>query len=164
GPFALNFASGQVSSNLLIGVVNDTNANPNRVFGVQLTGAPLWIQSTGTVTILNEDSQVSFASTNYTVNENDTVATITVSRLFSAFGAVSVGYFTTAGTAAAYPGSGPVAGFDYTNVNATLTWTDGDGTDKTFTVGIIDNLLTNSDKTVNLFLTNVAGVVGTPAL
>ena len=123
-------------------------------------GAGLFARTNATVTIVNDDSQLAFAAAAFFVNENDTNAVITVARQFSGLGAVSVGYFTAltaSNNALAYPGAGPAAGFDYTNASGTLSWSAGDTNAKTFPVGVIDNLLTNSDKTVGLFLTNAAG-------
>src|SRR6185436_2467503 len=50
-----------------------------------------------------------------------------------------------------------VGGVSHQNTSGTLTWTNGEIANKTFNVAIIDNLLTNGNRTVNLVLTNLLG-------
>ena len=77
-------------------------------------------------------------------NENAGVATITVSRVNGSTGAVSVSYVTADGTA--------VHAVDYRAQAGTLAWADGDTTDKTFDVPLIDHHLTTG-AVVSLSLT-----------
>ena len=44
-----------------------------------------------------------------------------------------------------------------TNTSGTLTWANNDAVSRTFTVGIIDNLAINTNKTVNLQLSGITG-------
>jgi hypothetical protein len=60
-----------------------------------------------------------------------------------------VEYSTSDGTA--------LAGVDYVATSGTLTWMDGDISDKTFTVPIVDDLLQETDETVILTLTSPTG-------
>jgi hypothetical protein len=56
-------------------------------------------------------------------------------------------------------------GSDYTSVTQTLTFADGDATDKTVTIPILDDALIEGDETVNLMLSNPTGgaSLGTPS-
>jgi hypothetical protein len=69
---------------------------------------------------------------------------------------VSVNYATSDGTA--------TEGSDYTAASDTLTWADGDTTDKTFTVAITDDAIYEGNETVNLTLSSPTGgaVLGSP--
>jgi M6 family metalloprotease-like protein len=75
-------------------------------------------------------SGLMFNSSLFSVQENVGNATITVNRSGSTTGAVSVNYATANGTA--------ISGADYTATNGVLSWADGEGGAKTFTVSIID--------------------------
>lgn len=92
---------------------------------------------------------LAFGSSTYTVNESGT-ATVTVKRVGGSSGAVSVQYATV-------PGGTATAGVDYTSASGTLTWADGDTSDKTFNVAIINDLFDEPDETINLSLTSPAG-------
>ncbi|MBI4853875.1 MAG: VCBS repeat-containing protein, partial [Acidobacteria bacterium] len=84
-----------------------------------------------------------FSSATYSVAENGTSATITVTRTGGSSGTVTVNYATSNGTA--------IAGSDYTASNGTLTFGDG-VTSQTFSVPVIDDLIDENDETVNLSL------------
>jgi hypothetical protein len=97
-----------------------------------------------------------FSADNYTVNEGEATATITVTRTGGTAGTVSVDYASTDDTA--------IAGSDYTAVLDTLNWADGDATAKTFTVNIIDDSTVEDDERLYLSLGNVTGgaAIGNP--
>ncbi len=96
-----------------------------------------------------------FASSTFSVPEQSGPATITVSRQNGTSGAVGVNYATVA------TGSTATAGSDYTAVSGTLTWADGDTSSKTFTIPIVNDLLTDGiiegNQTVNLALSAASG-------
>lgn len=96
---------------------------------------------------------LSFSAPSYAITENGGVVTITVVRSGGRGGSVSVDYHTPPGTAIPYPGTGPAAGSDYTNAAGTLLLGPG-VTSASFTVGVIDNSVTNLNKTVGLVLSN----------
>lgn len=86
----------------------------------------------------------------YTVASTNGNATFQVSRTYGSSGPVSISYATTvAGTAA--------PGVDYTAVSGTLSWADGDTTNKTFTVPIVNNRVETGNLTVWLELSNPTG-------
>jgi hypothetical protein len=97
------------------------------------------------LTITDDDAAptVAFSSPTY-VNPETGSATITVSITGTSSNTVTVNYATSNGTATA-PG-------DYTAATGTLQWLTGDTTDKTFPVPIIDDVLNESNETVNLTL------------
>ncbi len=85
-----------------------------------------------------------FSSANYSVSEESGNAIITVSRSGSSTGIASVDYSVSANTA--------TSGSDFTTTSGTLTWTDGDSSDKTFTIAITDDSLFETDETLSLLL------------
>jgi hypothetical protein len=86
----------------------------------------------------------------YTVVATSGSATFQVARTQGSSGPVSISYATTvAGTAA--------PGVDYTAVSGTLSWADGDTTNKTFTVPIINNPSETGNLTLWVDLSNPTG-------
>lgn len=74
---------------------------------------------------------------------------VTVKRFAPASGAVSVSYATVAGTATS---SG-----DFTAVAGVLSWADGDVTDRTVTIPLIDDATGESNETFTLALSSLSG-------
>ena len=105
--------------------------------------------SASTSTSVVVPGTLQFSAATYSVGENTGTVTITVTRTGGSDGAVSVGYATSDGSA--------TAGSDYITTNGTVNWADGDGTDKTFTVSIIDDSEVEGDETVNVYLTSPTG-------
>lgn len=97
---------------------------------------------------------VNFTTTNYTINESGTVATVLVSRQGTSAGA-SVSYATSNGTA--------TAGQDYTAVSGTLNFAANE-TIKSFTIPIADDAQFEQGETINVTLSNPGGgiTIGTP--
>ncbi|OAD22006.1 Na-Ca exchanger/integrin-beta4 domain protein, partial [Candidatus Thiomargarita nelsonii] len=93
-----------------------------------------------------------FSVENYEVSENGGSATITVTRTGGSNGAVSVDYATSDDTA--------TAGSDYTEATGTLNWADGDATDKTFMVDIINDDEIEDEETLILSLDSPTGGAG----
>ena len=97
-----------------------------------------------------------FSLAAYSVAENGTSATITVTRTGGSFGAASVNFATSDGIA--------TAGSDYTAAAGTINFSDGDAVSKTFNVTITDDSTWEGDETVNLSLTTPVGAtLGTPS-
>src|SRR6185369_15807876 len=61
-------------------------------------------------------------------------------------------------------GGTATAGTDFTSSSGLLSWGDGDTSDKTFTVPIIDNTVNAPNKTINLSLSNATNgaALGSP--
>ena len=85
---------------------------------------------TNTITVTSSGT-LQFKSATYTMSEIGSSVRIWVSRTGRSSGAASVNYATFNGTA--------TAGSDYAATSGTLNWSDGDATDKSFDVTIIDD-------------------------
>ncbi|MDP9121515.1 MAG: plastocyanin/azurin family copper-binding protein, partial [Acidobacteriota bacterium] len=108
----------------------------------------------GTITVAGsppppQNGVLGFTANGYDVQENGGMATIRVGRTSGTGGAVSVNYVTQPGSAA--------AGVNFTSVSGTLNWGDGDGTQKSFQVPILDDHHVDPSLTVGLRLMNPAG-------
>ncbi|MFA5330275.1 MAG: Calx-beta domain-containing protein [Prolixibacteraceae bacterium] len=103
----------------------------------------------------NTVGTISLSAAAYTVAENvaSKTATVTVTRIGSGpgYGAATVKYATSNGTA--------TAGSDYTATSGTISWADGDVADKTFTVTITNDTLTEGPETVNITLSDLVGAL-----
>ncbi len=110
----------------------------------------------GTVTIRDDDlATVSFATTNFSANENSGDATISVQLSAASGRTVVVSYLATNGTA--------LAGTDFGAVQGLLTFAPGQ-TNATFTVPLVDDTLDELNETVRLTLTNATNaILGLPA-
>jgi plastocyanin len=106
----------------------------------------------GTITVNpagGSPGNLAFSQGAYSVPENGGHATITVHRSGGTSGAVSVHYATS-------DGSG-VAGTHYTSTSGTLGWGDGDGSDQSFDVPVLDDGVNDGSHTVNLALSSPTG-------
>ena len=91
---------------------------------------------------------VEFSPATYTVAENGVSATITVTRTGGDFGAASVNYATSDGSA--------TAGATTPATSGTINFADGDAVSKTFNVPITDDSTWEGDETVNLSLSGAS--------
>ncbi|MEN8219934.1 MAG: Calx-beta domain-containing protein, partial [Pseudomonadota bacterium] len=87
-----------------------------------------------------------FKLTTYSVTESDGFITINVIRTGDNNGTVSANYATIDNTA--------IFGSDYTQTTGTLSWADGDSTDKTITIPIIDDNKFEDIETFTISLTD----------
>lgn len=91
-----------------------------------------------------------FSAASYTIDESaGSLPTITVTRTGGSRGAVSATFTTSDGTA--------IGGADYTPVNATVFFGDGDAAPRVVIVPIMTNSIDAPDKTVNLTLSQPGG-------
>ena len=93
-----------------------------------------------------------FDEDSFEVIEESGVATIIVERSNGEDGVVSVDYRTSGTTA--------TPGVDYQDVVGTLTWANGDGGSKTFTIPLIDDAEAEGAESVLLTLENPTGGMG----
>jgi len=159
----LTFPVGETFQSLMIPIIDNNFIDGDRTVNLTLSKLPgvddveLGGQPTAVLTIINDDSAISFSSSIYRVAENSIAgnAIITVLRTGSKLGTVSVDYVTTTnGTAT------PVS--DYGSVSNTLVFGSGE-TSKTFTIPIVNDTLIEGDETVGLQLSNAAGaILGSP--
>ena len=105
----------------------------------------------------NVPGTLQFSTATYSVNENGGGATITITRTGGNTGAVGAHFATSNGTA--------TAGADYTAVTQTVSFADGDATNKTVAIPILDDMLVEANETVNLTLSSPTGgaTLGNPA-
>jgi ribosomal protein L35AE/L33A len=92
---------------------------------------------------------IKFDQSDFQVLENGGQAVVTVERSHGEHGAVTVHYATSDGTA--------TAGQDYTATSGTLSWADGDGSNKVILVPILDDTATEGTETVQLTLSAPTG-------
>ena len=92
---------------------------------------------------------IEFSSSSFSTNEGASSATITVRRRAGKTGVVTVNFTTSDNTA--------TAGSDYTAVSGTITFGDGDISDKTFTVQILDDGTFEHSENIALSLSNPSG-------
>jgi hypothetical protein len=101
---------------------------------------------------------LSFVVPTYVVNQAARSIIITAARSNGSGGAVSVDYKTANGTAA--------AGTNYTSSSGTLKWTDGDSSDKSFSVAIVNSNSFAGSKAFSIEMSDPSGSVtlGTPSI
>jgi uncharacterized delta-60 repeat protein len=148
----LTFAAGETSKTFSITILDDAVVESDETVNLSLSlptgGATLGTPSTATLTIVNEDTGVEFSSAVYSVAENLTNALISVRRIGVTNTAFTVSFATSDNTA--------VAGVNYTNTNGVLSFLAG-VVSNSFQVRLIDNLVPQGDKLVNLLLSNPTG-------
>ena len=157
----LFFDEGETTKIVEIPVYDDVPAavNANRVFDVKLSnptnysallpvldGSLLGFRTNATVTLVDNESVISFAANSFVVSENGGAAIIVLTRTGGSNDTVSVQFQTTTGTATPF--------VDYTPVTNTVIWAAGDLTPKTILIPILNDALVEGIETVNLQLTS----------
>jgi hypothetical protein len=157
----LDWADGDLSTkSITVFTIDDTTDEGDETLTVRLlnpsTGAILGSNATVTVTIVDDDPSeggggdqvVDLITIAATLSEGGSVA-LRVARTGPASGAASVDFATSSGSA--------TAGSDYMSASGTLHWADGDSSDKTITVNIIDDTTDEGDETLAVTLSNASG-------
>jgi hypothetical protein len=157
----LTYGDGEMSKSFVVPVVNTATIEPTENFNLSLSnptgGAGLDVQTNASVTILNTNTGIVFASATNTVLETQPYAIINVVRYNNTQGTTTVNYSTTNGTA--------LAGIDYTASSGTLTFNDG-----VAQAAILVPLLRNTNATGDLLFTvglsnpSFAVQIGTPGV
>lgn len=150
----LSWLAGDTTAKTITVPILNPASGINKTFGVTLsnpTGAALGTPASATVSILDRSNTVQFNPATLSVSEAAGAAVLTVSRSGSTAGAVSVNYVTANGTA--------LTGSDYLASSGTLIWNDGDGADKTISVPIINDSLTEAVETFTITLSNPVGAL-----
>ncbi len=160
----LSWADGDSSTKtFLVPIVDDSVIEGEEKITLTLhnqTGsATLGVYNVANINISDDDDPAAqdtlqFSTATYTVSENGSTATITVTRTDSNAQDVSVQYTTANGTA--------VSGSDYTVTSGTLDWPAYDSNNKTFSVPILDDAVDEGNETLTLSLSSPTGsaVVG----
>ena len=92
---------------------------------------------------------IGFITTNQTVAEATATVVYTVRRTGGSDGSVSVHYATAAGQA--------LAGSDFQDASGTLSWDDGDTSDRFITINLIDDAEVEGDENFSLTLSEPTG-------
>ncbi|MBL3600924.1 MAG: SCO family protein [gamma proteobacterium endosymbiont of Lamellibrachia anaximandri] len=147
----LIFLNGETSKTVTLTPINDTTWEPSEDFTLTLSNpvdASLGL-ATAAVTISDDDARTSgtlaLSSATATLSESGPAITLTVDRTGGSDGTVSVDYATVDGTATA-PG-------DYTAINGTLTFLDGE-LSKTLTLIPTGDTVWEPSETFTLILSN----------
>jgi hypothetical protein len=120
------------------------------------TGGATAAPATFTLTITDdENGTAQFSTDSFTVRENEGSAEVVVTRANGAGGVLTVNYATSNGTAVE-PG-------DYGAASGTLEWADGDVSERTFAVSIVNDASLEPDETLTLSLASPAGALGRPS-
>jgi hypothetical protein len=164
----LTFADGEVNQTISIPIVDDASYEGVENFTISLSnvvgGAALGIPVSATVSITDNDpvpsaGSLQFSGAVYAISENDPggMIIITVTRTGGSFGTVSVDYSSNDGSA--------TAGIDYTAVNGTLNFANGD-LSQTLMVPVLDDATYEGDESFTLSLSNAGNgaVLGTPMM
>jgi hypothetical protein len=156
---ALSWPDGEIGpQTLTITLIDDDDVEGNETVNLSfasVTGASIGTPSAAILTIIDDESvnpgSVRLSATDYSVGEGAASVTISVGRIDGEAGSVSVGYALTGGTA--------TAGADFEQSSGTLSWADGESSDKSFEVVILDDSVDEPDETVSVSLENPAGGV-----
>jgi hypothetical protein len=106
--------------------------------------------------VTNPPGSLQFTASATTVAENNGNVGVVVSRTGGKAGSASVNYTTSPGTAK--------SGIDYVTSVGQLTWADGNTSNKTISIPIIDNQTINGSRSLTLNLSGAAGAsMGTPS-
>ncbi|TWU45387.1 Calx-beta domain protein [Novipirellula aureliae] len=156
-PGTLTFADGVTSQTITINIIDDATVEDSETFTVTLSapggGASLGT-AVSTVTINDDDTVVvqpgtiALAAATVSVNEGAGNASFVINRTGGSDGTVTVTYATSDGTADASD--------DYTAVNTTVTFLDGETT-KTVTVPILEDTDVEGDENFILTLSSPTG-------
>ena len=153
----LHFPVGETFQSVTVPVMDDFQITPDLIVSNYLSNpsppAGIGSQFYAYLTILNDDSTVSFESDSYSVFQDVAGGGVYVDviRQGSTRGSASVDIFTTTyGTA--------LAGVDYASVSNTITFQPGD-TDLKVRIPILNNPLAVSDVTVTMQLSNTVNTL-----
>jgi uncharacterized delta-60 repeat protein len=157
----LTFADGELSKTFAVPVINTATVEATESFYVWLTnatgGASLGGLTNASVTILNTNIGIMFASATNTFIETAPFATLNVLRYNNTQGTSTINYSTTNGTA--------VAGVNYAATSGTLTFNNGAAQAAIIVPLIYDtNVTGNLQFTVGLASPSSGTLVGTPGV
>lgn len=157
----LNWADGDATAKTFtVLTCNDALAESTETVNLLLftpVGTTIGTPGTAILNIIdNPPGTVQFSSVTYSGNEG-TSATVTATRTGGTSGAVTVDYATSPGTATA--GGSCAGAVDYVTASGMLSWANGDGASKTFTVQLCNDNSEDIAETVTLTLSNATGGV-----
>lgn len=156
----LTFAPGDTTMTITVPVTGDTSVEANETFTVTITAGTNATVSTatGTGTITNDDAApagtIEFSSATFTGGEAAGTATLTIRRTGGSSGAISASLTFTDGSAVSTGSCG--AGQDYTSSPSTVSFANGDATDKTVTVAICNDTIAENAETFGATLSGAS--------
>ena len=149
---ALNFGVGETFQTFTIPILYDPQITGNLVFFVNLfnpsSPGQLISPVSTTVTVIDDDSGVEFASATNSVLKANTNVVISVLRLGNTLGQTTVNFNSLGGTAQ--------GGIQFAPTNGTLTFIPGQSSNS-FTLGIVNDNQIDGNQTVDLNLVNPVG-------
>ena len=148
---SISFSDGETSRSINVPLINNSLVQGPVSFTLRLNSIINGTFSTATqtvVTILDDETGITFASPTNLAPENLSFANVTVLRLYNTNGVVTVNYATTNGTA--------LAGTNYLATTGTLSFTNGE-TIKTISVPLIDVTNVTGDLQFGIGLTSPGG-------
>ncbi len=152
---------------VIIEIINDSllEVDETAVFELELENGhhTLGPNSRLTLTIVDDDNNpgvLAFETGSASVNEADANVTFNVTRTGGTRGEVEVKVGLGAGTTASDGG----VDFSIPSGQSPLSWADGDGSPKTFTINVIEDSLIESEEKIELILSDATGgaTIGTP--
>ena len=149
-------AADPLPKTFVIPIADDTTWESNETFPVLLStpagGATLGAVKSATVSITDNDNTpgvITLSSASHAVTEGTTTVTLVATRSGGNAGAVSVGFATANGSAA--------AGGDYTARNGTLSWANGDSASKSFAITVANDAYAEASETFSVTLSAPTG-------
>ncbi|SEH06758.1 Calx-beta domain-containing protein [Candidatus Venteria ishoeyi] len=165
----LSWADGDSSSkSFQVPIINDSAHEGNESFAYGFADFPSGGATQGptaitSIAIIDNDDplpgSLQFTQTDYSINEGAGALSIQVSRTGGSDNQVSVGYQAAVGGAA-------TPDVDYTAVSGSLSWADGDSSNKSFQIPITNDDDFESNESFAYALVNATGgaVIGTPLM
>jgi uncharacterized delta-60 repeat protein len=147
----VEFAEAETIRSVRVPVRRNTNALTDRFVNLVLTNVvngTLGTQPTASLKIVNNDSQLAFSQSDYSVTESLGAVYFTIKRLGSVTLPLTVTLLTQADTA--------TAGVDFAPVNTPITFAPGESA-RTVSLSIFDDTLVEGNERFFLLLTNVIG-------
>lgn len=143
----ITFIDGETTKNISIPVLDDGVFEPTESFNVTLSNPSKGtiIGDSATVQISDNDAQIAFNPSSYTVDENAGIVTLTVTRTQSTDSTLTVEYATVRGSA--------TENSDYIPTNGIITFAGGETT-KTVSISILDDSLYEPNENLTVSLSN----------
>lgn len=150
----LTFNPGETLKTFAVPILTNNLVEGDKLVRVILsnpTGNAVLGQASSVLTIVDDNyapGVLNFSDANYYVDENGVAALLTVTRTNGSSGIVQVGFSTRDGSA--------VSGIDYVGTNGIVAFADGE-TSKSFLIPVINDLIMEDDKTLDILLSNPLG-------
>jgi subtilisin family serine protease len=147
----LSFSAGISTAYISVAITNDVLIESSETFRVMLsnpTGANLGVPNSAVVTIVDNDANIEFESTAYSVTEGGGI-TLKVRRIGNVSVPAQVKYATANGSAR--------SNTDYTSKSGTLSWIAGDAASKSISVSTINDTIKENGETLIVNLSSASG-------